>query len=250
MSKSWPLPGFLWHSLWWGHWSQVSRMVRLLHPKLVKWPYLNNHYFTIIPGFAVQKGQGVPGRTVLVLCHPFALFDILESYKKSQQENNYFKLTCHQIFSNSLPHIQLYPLKVGGCITPGVSYIWVYYTRCYCSYPAVNGKFLLHQRAHVGMENNHPFSSCWDSEFNLPLDFTPLKYKRKKKALFFPHSGYKRRKWGSRAHEILLEKAISRSSQRRVACLICIELAKKFVRVCCELLQKNPNLPLTAGYEQ
>ena len=89
--KSRPLLGFLWHSLWWGHWSHVSRMVRSLHPKLIKWPYLNNHYISISPGFAVQKGQSVPGRTVLVPCHPFALFDILESYKKSQQEKKWFQ---------------------------------------------------------------------------------------------------------------------------------------------------------------
>lgn len=116
--------------------------------------------------------------------------------KSHSKKKNYFKLTCSQIFSNPLPHIHTYPLTAGGCITPCVSYIshiWVYYSRCYCSHPAVDGKFLLHQRAHVGMENNHPFSSCGDSEFNLPLDFTPLKYKRKKKALFLPCSGCKRR---------------------------------------------------------
>ena len=61
-----------------------------------------------------------------------------------------------------------------------ISYIGVYYSRHYCSHPAVDGKFLLRQRVHVGMENNHSFSSCGDSEFNPPLDFTPLKYKRKR----------------------------------------------------------------------
>lgn len=31
----------------------------------------------------------------------------------------------------------------------------------------------------IGTENKHQFSSCWVFEFNLPRDFTPLKYKRK-----------------------------------------------------------------------
>ena len=37
----------------------------------------------------------------------------------------------------------------------------------------------------IGTENNHQFSSCWIFEFNLPLDFAPLKYKRKGIIFFF-----------------------------------------------------------------
>lgn len=58
--KSWPLLGFLWHSLWWGHWSHVSRMVRSLHPKLIKWPYLNNHYYFHNPRICCTKRTRCP----------------------------------------------------------------------------------------------------------------------------------------------------------------------------------------------
>lgn len=32
----------------------------------------------------------------------------------------------------------------------------------------------------IGIENIHQFSSCWDFEFNLTVNFAPLKYKRKR----------------------------------------------------------------------
>lgn len=99
-----------------------------------------NHCCTITPGFAIQKEQGVPGRTILVPCHPFALFDILKSNKKITARK--------KIISNwFVARFSLTYLPIFKYIHSNLIHLWVYYTRRYCSYPAINGIFLLLQRA-------------------------------------------------------------------------------------------------------
>lgn len=83
-----------------------------------------NHCCTITPGFAIQKEQGVPGRTILVPCHPFALFDILKSNKKITARKKIisnwfvarFSLTYLPIFKYIHSN-----LIISGCIIPGAT---------------------------------------------------------------------------------------------------------------------------------
>ena len=83
-----------------------------------------NHCFTITPGFAVQKEQGVPGRTILVPCHPFALFYILKSNEKVTARKKIISNWFVDRFS--LTHLPIFKyihsnLTISGCIIPGAT---------------------------------------------------------------------------------------------------------------------------------
>ena len=96
----------------------------------------------------------------------------LEKALSWPKKKNYCRLTCCQIFSNLLPHIQIYPLKVGGCITPGI--ICVYITP---------GCIILGATAHTQLSvANLGFSVIAHNK--LEQTFLPTQYKLNKQLFF------------------------------------------------------------------
>ena len=159
------------------------------------------------------------------------------------QKKNYCRLTCCQIFSNLLPHIQIYPLKVGGCITPGI--ICVYITPG-CIIPGATA----HTQLSVA---NLGFSVTAHNK--LEQTFLPTQYKLNKQLFFesfwklpFPR-GFHVLCYLIFFFFFLLYLRGVKSSGRLNSESQQLENGWLFSMPMCALWWSR-NLPLTAGYEQ